>query len=108
MARISVLAFLLCVVSATGCAGIADQTAHSVRLNWGPSTSVVVGYYVYRSTTSSEGPWIRLSASVDTALSYTDSTVQGGQVYFYAVSAVSFNGRESDLSNVVLAEIPFP
>ena len=114
IARIPVLALLsLCVVSTAGCVGAPNQTApavqktHSVTLNWSPSTSAVVGYYVYRST-SPDGPWIRLGATVETVLSYTDSSIQGGQLYFYAVSAVDSDNLESDLSDAASAVIPSP
>lgn len=115
IAKISFLALLaLCVVSTVGCAGTPSQTAapsvkkaHSVTLNWSPSASDVIAYYVYRST-SANGPWIRLGATADTALSYMDPSVQGGQVYFCAVSAVGSDNLEGDLSDSVSAVIPSP
>jgi fibronectin type 3 domain-containing protein len=114
IARISVLALLsLCVVSTVGCVGAPNQTApsvqkvHSVTLNWSPSTSDVVGYYVYRST-SPDGPWIRRGTTAETGLSYTDSSLQGGQVYNYAVSSVDSDNVESALSDAVSAVIPSP
>lgn len=85
----------------------AGQNAHSVTLGWSPSTSTVIGYFVYRGA-SSDGPWMRLSASIDTVLSYTDSTVQAGQLYFYAVSSVDSEDLESALSDAVSVLIPSP
>ena len=103
--RLSVLALLaLCVVSTAGCVA-ATEHAHSVTLSWNPSTSPVTGYNVYRST-SSDGPWMRLNATIETALSYTDSGVQRGKVYFYAVSSIGSDYAEGDRSDAVSAAIP--
>jgi fibronectin type 3 domain-containing protein len=89
-------------------AGVGVQPAtHSVTLNWSPSSSDVIGYYIYRGG-SSDGPWTRLIASTETALSYTDTTVQAGQLYFYAVSSVGSDDLESALSGTVSAQIPSP
>lgn len=87
-------------------AGAGIQPAHSVTLNWDASTSDVVGYNVYRGA-SSDGPWTDL-ASAGAGLSYTDSSVQAGQLYFYAVTAVGSDYIESVLSNTVSAMIPSP
>jgi len=73
---------------------------------WNPDTPVI-GYYVYRST-SPDGPWMRLNTSIETALSYTDSSVQGGQVYYYAVSAIGSDYVESSFSDAISAVIPLP
>jgi fibronectin type 3 domain-containing protein len=111
MARISVLVlFAFFVISTVGCVGTprtapSVQNARSITLKWNPETSDVVGYYVYRSA-SSDGPWMRLNASIETTISFTDSSVQGGQLYFYAVSAVSFDYVESDLSQALSVAIP--
>jgi fibronectin type 3 domain-containing protein len=87
--------------------GAGTQSAHSVTLNWDASTSDVVGYNVYRGA-SSDGPWTDLSGSAGAGLSYTDSSVQAGQLYFYAVTAIGSDYIESLLSNTVSAVIPSP
>ncbi len=80
---------------------------HSVSLNWAPSTSPsIVGYYVYRSTTSGTG-YGKLNASpVSASTQYADGTVQGGQTYYYVVTAVDSNNVESADSNQSVATIP--
>jgi Concanavalin A-like lectin/glucanases superfamily/Abnormal spindle-like microcephaly-assoc'd, ASPM-SPD-2-Hydin/Immunoglobulin domain len=82
-------------------------SAHSVDLSWTASTSVVTGYNVYRGTTSG-GPYLRLNTSLVPILSYTDSTVQSGQTYFYVVTAVDSNNIESVFSNEISGTIPIP
>jgi hypothetical protein len=90
------------VINLTG-QGLAN--AHSVTLSWGPSASSVIGYYTYRKS-SSDDSWMRVSTSVVAALSYTDFTVQAGQRYFYAVSAVGIDGQEGSLSDPVSVVVP--
>ncbi|HZS57271.1 MAG TPA: fibronectin type III domain-containing protein [Bryobacteraceae bacterium] len=81
---------------------------HSVTLNWMVSSSPnVIGYYVYRGSTSG-GPYTRLSGSLDAGTGYTDSSVQGGQTYFYVVTAVNNVGVESGYSTEVQVTIPSP
>jgi hypothetical protein len=85
--------------------GVGVETAHSVTLAWTPSNASLNGYNAYRSA-SSGGPWTRLNASLLPLASYSDSTVQDGQTYFYAVSAVGTNGVESAMSDPVSVLIP--
>ncbi len=84
-----------------------QPVSHSVTLSWSPSTSVVVGYNVYRGTQSG-GPYTKLTSSPIPTSTYTDSTVQAGQTYFYVVTAVDSNNVESPPSNQVSATIPTP
>jgi len=90
--------------SLTGSGAAAPQ--HSVALNWSPSTSSVVGYNVYRSTTTG-GPYSRIT-SMNADTSFTDSAVQAGQTYFYVTTAVDGSGKESAHSNQTQASIPTP
>ncbi len=79
---------------------------HTVSLTWNASASGVVGYNVYRGTTSG-GPYAQVTAmNADT--SYVDNTVQSGQTYFYVTTAVDVSGRESVYSNQTQAVIPTP
>jgi hypothetical protein len=87
--------------------GITTNVQHSVTLNWQPSASSVIGYFVYRGT-SSNGTLSRLNASAQTSTSYTDRSVAGGQTYLYAVRAVDFNNVQSPYSNQVSVTIPSP
>jgi Putative Ig domain len=79
--------------------------AHWVDLSWNPSAAVVVGYNIYRGTTSG-GPYTKLNSSVVPGITHTDSTVQSGVTYFYVATAVDANNVESAFSNEVSATIP--
>ena len=76
-------------------------------MNWVASTSVVVGYNVYR-TTQAGGPYTKLNSSPIGPTSYTDTTAQAGQTYFYVVTGVDANGVESGVSNQAQAVVPYP
>jgi fibronectin type 3 domain-containing protein len=80
---------------------------HSVDLKWKASVSRVVGYNVYRSETDG-GPYIKLTSAPVQATNYTDSSVQSGHIYFYAVTAVDSKGKESIHSSQAKASIPSP
>ena len=79
---------------------------HSVALAWNPSSSSVVGYNVYRGATSG-GPYTKIG-SMNTDTTYTDSSVQAGQTYFYVTTAVDGSGKESANSNQTQAVVPTP
>ena len=87
--------------------GTGQIVQHTVSLSWSPSTSSVVGYNVYRRGTAG-GPYARINSSTDAVTSYTDTTVQSGQVYYYVTTAVSSTGVESGYSNEIQAQIPTP
>ena len=80
---------------------------HSVSLSWSPSTSSVTGYNVYRGSATG-GPYAKLTSSADESTSYTDSSVQAGQTYYYVTTSVGTDGVESAYSNQVSAVIPTP
>jgi len=81
------------------------NTEHSVVLNWDPSASAVIGYFVYRGTISG-GPYSKLVLSADTTSSYKDTSVADGQTYYYVVTAVDTSNVESAYSNQVSVTIP--
>ena len=85
--------------------GVAQTAEHSVSLSWSPSSSTVIGYFVYRSAGSNVS-FSRLNATPDTSMAYTDDTVSNGVTYYYAVTAVDSNDVESTLSNQVSVQIP--
>jgi Abnormal spindle-like microcephaly-assoc'd, ASPM-SPD-2-Hydin/HYDIN/CFA65/VesB-like, Ig-like domain/Cep192 domain 4 len=88
-------------VSGTGAAA-----APSVSLSWAPSSSTdVVGYNVYRGTTSG-GPYTKLTPSPISSALDTDSTVSSGNTYYYVVTAVDSSQNESADSNQATASIP--
>jgi hypothetical protein len=80
---------------------------HSVALSWNASTSTVAGYNVYRGSVSG-GPYSKVNTALDATTTYTDTSVQGGQTYYYVVTAVDGSGTESAYSNQVQAVIPSP
>jgi len=84
--------------------GVAEVAVHKVTLNWQASASAVIGYFVYRGA-SSDG-LSRLTGSLDQSTTYTDSSVAGGQTYFYAVTSVDSNEVESIQSIPIAVTIP--
>ncbi len=81
-------------------------TAHTVGLSWDASTSPnIVGYNIYRGP-SANGPYTKINSSLDPNTSYSDTTVQGGDTYFYVTTAVDNQGVESAYSNQSEATIP--
>ena len=95
--------------AAMGGACITGTTVqHSVSVAWAASTSAnVVGYNVYRSTTSGSS-YTRLTASPVTGLAYTDSSVTAGQTYYYVATAVDGSNNESGYSTQAQATVPTP
>jgi hypothetical protein len=80
---------------------------HSVDLTWNASpTSGVVGYNIYRRTSSSG--YAKINSSLNTSLAYTDNNVTANQIYFYEAKAVDGNDVESGPSNEVQVQIPTP
>jgi hypothetical protein len=85
--------------------GVSGAT-HSVALTWGASSSTgIVGYYLYRSTTNGSG-FARLVSSPLSGLQYTDGSVQSGKTYYYEVTAVNSAGLESARTPEVTAAVP--
>jgi hypothetical protein len=82
-----------------------QPVTHSTLLSWTRSTSTVVGYQVYSSTVSG-GPYAKRTTSLATTPSYTDSTVQSGNTYYYVVTAVDSSAVESVFSAQTSALIP--
>ncbi|HEV2500518.1 MAG TPA: choice-of-anchor D domain-containing protein [Terriglobia bacterium] len=81
---------------------------HSVTLAWVASTSTgITGYNVYSGTVSG-GPYTKLNSSLVTSTTYTDSTVQAGQTYYYVTTAVESQSAESADSNQATAVVPSP
>jgi hypothetical protein len=81
--------------------------SHSATVNWNASTSAVIGYNVYRGSVSG-GPYQKINTPLDAATTFTDSTVQAGQIYYWVVTAVASSNVESVYSSQVSATIPTP
>jgi hypothetical protein len=85
---------------------IVSGTGYSVMLTWAASSSsATTGYNVYRSSVSGSG-YAKINSAPVSGLTYTDTTVVGGQTYYYAVTAVDSGGDESGLSADVQEVVP--
>jgi hypothetical protein len=85
--------------------GIGATAQYSVNLSWNASSGVV-GYNLYRSTTSN-GAYTKINSTVDANTAYTDSAVAAGRVYYYEATSVSSAGQESARSTPPL-EVSIP
>ena len=85
----------------------ATPVQHSVNLSWTASTSAVAGYNVYRRT-SLTASYSKLNSTLNATATYTDSSVQSGQTYYYSTTAVDANGNESIHSNEIQVVVPTP
>ena len=88
--------------------GEASTAAYQVNLNWNAPTSSsdpVSGYNIYRATGSSSA-FEKLNSSVNSPLSFADSTVQGSTTYEYYVTSVDSSGAESVPSNTATIAVP--
>jgi fibronectin type 3 domain-containing protein/pimeloyl-ACP methyl ester carboxylesterase len=70
-----------------------------VSLSWSPSSESVDGYRIYRDTIPNPARQIASTSPEQTA--YTDPGVQGGQTYYYRVTAMGAEGVESDFAKEV-------
>jgi fibronectin type 3 domain-containing protein len=101
---------LLLAVCALLCIGLAccHKAPHSVTLNWQapPATPgvSVVGYNVYRSTTSGN-QFVKIASRVPNP-PYEDRLVGSGRTYFYVVTSLDQAGHESRFSGEARATIP--
>jgi fibronectin type 3 domain-containing protein len=102
------LLLALCTLLCIGLACCHKATPHSVTLTWDVPPAVpgvsVVGYNVYRSTTSGN-QFVKIASRVP-APPYEDRLVGSGRTYFYVVTALDQVGRESRFSGEVRATIP--
>lgn len=85
--------------------GVTQPVQYTVQLNWAGSTSPVVGYNVYRTTTSGSG-YTLVNGSLVGQDSFSDATVQSGATYYYVTTAVDASGNESGYSNEAQAIVP--
>jgi fibronectin type 3 domain-containing protein len=81
-----------------------QPSSHTVALNWDPSTSDIVGYYVYRVL--ADGTYAKANSAPIVLTTFTDTNLQSGATYTYVVTAITADNVESDYSDPVLATIP--
>jgi fibronectin type 3 domain-containing protein len=80
--------------------------AYEVQLNWNaPSSASITGYKVFRST-GGGSIYQLLNSSAVSDTSYTDTTVQSGDVYDYIVVSIDSSGSASSPSNTTTEAIP--
>ncbi len=79
-------------------------SSHSVALNWDPSTSDIIGYYVYRLLL--DGTYAKINSAPAVLMEFTDTRIQNGQTYSYVVTAVDADNLESDYSEPAIVTIP--
>jgi hypothetical protein len=81
--------------------------SHDVILSWTASvTSGVMGYYVYRGTSSGKESSTPLNSTPINGISYADGNVTAGGTYYYVVTAVGSDGVQSADSNEANATVP--
>ena len=79
-------------------------------LSWTASTTPgVMGYNVYRGTTSGGESSTPLNSSPIFSTTYTDENVTAGATYYYHVTAIASNDvTQSAASNETAATVPSP
>ena len=92
------------VTLAVGGTGV-PVSSHSVAVTWNPSTSQVVGYFVYRQP-GIGGSFTKLNSAPVALTQFTDDNVQNGQSYTYVVTAIDADNNESEYSAPAEAVIP--
>ena len=102
------LLLALCALLCVGLACCHKASPHSVTLTWEaiPATPgvSVVGYNVYRSTTSGN-QFVKIASRVP-GPPYEDRLVGSGRTYFYVVTSLDQAGHESRFSGEARATIP--
>ena len=75
----------------------------NVTISWQPHpiSREIKGYHVYRST-NSDNAFVELTNATVGATNYTDTAVQSGTTYYYAMTSEEFSGLESDVLSEIL------
>jgi hypothetical protein len=83
---------------------------HDVVLSWTASpTQGVIGYYIYRGTTSGGESSTPLNSTPTNGTSFTDETVTARATYYYLVTSVASDGvTQSAASTETAATVPSP
>jgi hypothetical protein len=86
---------------------IADAQAKAMDLSWTPDPDAdIAGYVVYRRDVTAGGPLERITSRTVIPPIWSDTTVDAGHRFAYAVSAVDQDGNESAKSAEVEEEMP--
>ena len=90
-----------------GLAVVADAQGKAMDLSWTPDTNAdIAGYRVYRRDLTAGGTVERITSKLLVPPSCSDTSVEAGHRYAYAVSAVDQDGNESARSTEVEGELP--
>ena len=83
---------------------------HDVVLSWTASpTQGVIGYYIYRGTTSGGESSTPLNSTPTNGTTFADETVTAGATYYYLVTSVASDGvMQSAASTETAATVPSP
>jgi len=84
--------------------------SHDVILSWTASpTPGVIGYNIYRGTTSGGESATPLNSTPTNGTNFTDETVTAGAVYYYLATSVTSDGvTESAASSETSTTVPSP
>jgi fibronectin type 3 domain-containing protein len=90
-------AWFLLVVLFASTADARQKKKHAITLKWeapvGQVGASVIGYSIYRG--DKENGDYKVIAKNVRSLTYRDAAVQSGHTYYYKVTSVDANGRES-------------
>ena len=89
---------LIMVRTSTSCTSV---SAGSAALNWTPPSAAVKGYRVYYGRASRDYDQPRGSGMFVTSAAYAVSGLSAGSTYYFAVTSVATDGRESAYSGEV-------
>ncbi|MCJ7612359.1 MAG: M28 family metallopeptidase, partial [Candidatus Aminicenantes bacterium] len=76
------------------------DSVKTVYLNWNSVSGAISGYNIYRTTTPHSN-YRKLNSAPVTDLSYVDQGLSSETTYYYVVTAVDDQGRESNFSQEV-------
>jgi len=76
------------------------DSVKTVYLNWNSVSGAISGYNIYRTTTP-HADYRKLNSAPVTDLSYVDQGLSSETTYYYVVTAVDDQGRESNFSQEV-------
>ena len=109
-ARSAVLSIADNVSGSPQTASLSGTGTHDVIVSWTPSvTAGVVGYYVYRGSTSGGESSTPLNSTPVNGTSFTDEGVTAGSTYYYVVTAVASDGVTQSAPSVeASATVPTP
>ena len=97
---------LLVLLSALLC-GVASAATVTLKWDYTQGSDPAVSFVVYRQP-GCAGVTVVIGTVAYPTLTFADTSVVAGSIYFYKVTARNAAGAESDGSNVVAAQVPIP